>query len=148
SRKAGERLAREVLGSGASKESIARIAEQSAGNALFLEELIRAEAEGRGGEAPATVLAILQARIGRLEAGGRRVLRAASVFGQTAWAGGIRGVLAAAGEGGDLEEWLSRLVREEILEERRESRFPGEREVRFRHVLMRDAAHGLLAEDE
>lgn len=30
------------------------------------------------------------------------------------------------------------------LEERRDSRFPGEREVWFHHALMRDAAYGLL----
>jgi len=39
----------------------------AAGNALFLEELIRAAAEGKGGELPETVLAMLQARLSRLE---------------------------------------------------------------------------------
>src|SRR5262249_23216160 len=35
-----------------------------------------------------------------------------------------------------------------ILEERPESRFPGEQELRFRHALMRDAAYRLLAEED
>src|SRR5262249_43501283 len=74
-RRAGERLAREVLGPAVLKETIAWNVEQSAGNALLLEELNRWEAEGRGGEAPETVLALLQARIGWLKAGPRRVLR-------------------------------------------------------------------------
>src|SRR5262249_4833663 len=46
SKKAGERLVRQVLGKQASPETVARIVAQSEGNALFLEELIRAAAEG------------------------------------------------------------------------------------------------------
>ena len=48
----------------------------------------------------------------------------------------------------EIDGWLKRLAGAEILEERRESRFPGEREVRFRHALMRDAAYGLLTADD
>jgi serine/threonine protein kinase len=146
SKKAGERLVHEVLGADRPKETVARIVEHAAGNALFLEELIRAEAEGQSGQAPETVLAILQARIGRLAASARRVLRAASVFGEISWVGGIHALLGAGGH--DFDDALQRLTEEEILEERRDSQFPGEREVRFRHVLMRDAAYGLLTEDD
>jgi len=92
------------------------------------------------------VLAILQARIGRLDASARRVLRAASVFGEIAWVGGIDALLGAGGH--DIDDALQRLTEDEILEQRRDSRFPGEREVRFRHVLMRDAAYGLLTADD
>jgi hypothetical protein len=146
SKKAGERLVHEVLGAGIAKANASRIVEHAAGNALFLEELIRAEAEGRGGQAPETVVAILQGRIGRLDAGARRVLRAASVFGEIAWVGGIHAVLGGGGH--DVDEAMQRLVGEEVLGDRRESQFPGEREVRFRHALMRDAAYGLLTADE
>jgi serine/threonine protein kinase len=146
SKKAGERLVHEVLGADLPNETVWRIVEHAAGNALFLEELIRAEAEGRGGQAPETVLAILQARIGRLDAGARRVLRAASVFGESSWVGGILAVLGAGGH--DIDGAVQRLTGAEILEDRRESRFPGEREVRFRHVLMRDAAYGLLTTND
>jgi serine/threonine protein kinase len=146
SKKAGERLVHEVLGADLRKDTVARIVEHAAGNALFLEELIRAEAEGRGGQAPETVLAILQARIGRLDASARRVLRAASVFGEIAWVGGIDALLGASEH--DVDDALQRLTEDEILEERRDSRFPGECEVRFRHVLMRDAAYGLLTADD
>ncbi len=142
SKKAGERLVHEVLGADLPKETVWRIVEHASGNALFLEELIRAEAEGRDGQVPETVLAILQARIGRLDAGARRVLRAASVFGESFWVGGIHALLGAGGY--DVDDALQRLTGKEILEERRDSRFPGEREVRFHHVLMRDAAYGLL----
>jgi hypothetical protein len=146
SKKAGERLVHEVLGADLPKDTVGRIVEHAAGNALFLEELIRAEAEGRGGQAPETVLAILQARIGRLDVGARRVLRAASVFGEVSWVGGIHALLGAGGH--DVDDALQRLTGAEILEDRRDSRFPGEREVRFRHALMRDAAYGLLTADD
>jgi len=97
SKKAGERLVHEVLGADLPKDTVARIVEHAAGNALFLEELIRAEAEGRGGQAPETVLAILQARVGRLDASARRVLRAASVFGERSWlAGSMRSSVQVA----------------------------------------------------
>jgi hypothetical protein len=149
SRKAGERLVRQVLGAEVPEATVRRIVEQSEGNALFLEELIRGVAEGRGDEAPATVLAILQARIGRLSTGARRVLRAASVFGAVCWLEGLRALLGASSphvQG--LTEWLPLLVQSEILEARRESRFSEQQEYRFRHALMRDAAYGLLTEDE
>jgi eukaryotic-like serine/threonine-protein kinase len=80
-RRACERLIRDVLGAGVTPERLARIIDQSQGNALFLEELIRATAEGKTESIPGTVLAMLQARLGRLPPGARRVLCAASVFG-------------------------------------------------------------------
>src|SRR5262249_40519231 len=87
SRRACERLIREVLGKDVPGAAVDRAIEQSAGNALFLEEMIRAIAEGKAEEQPETVVAMLQARIGRLPAGPRRTLEAASVFGQTFWDG-------------------------------------------------------------
>src|SRR5262249_30600455 len=47
SKKAGERLVQQVLGKHVHEKTVARVVEQSEGNALFLEELIRAVAEGR-----------------------------------------------------------------------------------------------------
>lgn len=147
SRKAGEKLIRQVLGKNVSDEMVNNLVEQSEGNALFLEELIRNVAEGHGEEAPATVLAMLQARIGRLEPHVRRILRCASIFGETSWAGGIRSLFGTI-HSVSFEDGLRSLVRAEILELRRESRFPGEQEYRFRHGLMRDAAYGLLADED
>jgi serine/threonine protein kinase/tetratricopeptide (TPR) repeat protein len=148
SRKAGERLVRQVLGREASPETVARIVAQSEGNALFLEELIRAAAEGSGDEASGTVLAMMQARIGRLPASARRVLRAASVFGETAGQGGIHALLGGAMSDREIDGWIALLLREEILEERSESRFPGEKAYRFHHALVRDAAYSLSLEEE
>jgi hypothetical protein len=148
SKKAGERLVRQALGRDASPETVVRIVAQSEGNALFLEELIRATAQGGGGEASGTVLAMMQARIGRLPASARRVLRAASVFGEMAAQGGIHALLGGPMSDQEIDGWLMRLLEEEILEERSESRFPAGKTYRFHHALVRDAAYSLSSREE
>src|SRR4030095_16740302 len=55
-RKASEKLVRHVLGADTSPELVARLLERSAGNAFYLEELIRAVAEGRGETLPETIV--------------------------------------------------------------------------------------------
>jgi serine/threonine protein kinase/tetratricopeptide (TPR) repeat protein len=146
SRKASGRLVRQVLGDRVTPEETARIVEHAAGNALYLEELIRAAAEEKGTAMPATVLAMLQSRISRLEGEARQALRAASIFGDACWSGGVSALLGSDGK--EAERWLDRLVRSEMLERRPESRFPGQTEYRFRHALMREAAYSLLAEPD
>src|SRR5262249_42515299 len=76
-RKASGRLVSKVLGAAASPEVVERVAMRAAGNAFFLEELIRAEAEGKGAAPPETVLAMVQARLAALSQEARRVARAA-----------------------------------------------------------------------
>jgi serine/threonine protein kinase/tetratricopeptide (TPR) repeat protein len=144
SRKAGERLAREVLGAQAAPETITRIVTQAGGNALFLEELIRAVAEGTGEVLPETVLAMLQARFLRLDPGARRVLRAASFFGETFWRGGLAALLGIEHRADEIDRWLGILVEAETVVRQRGSRFPRETEYSFRHALLRDAAYSLL----
>ena len=157
SRKACERLVLEILGRQAPPSVVARIVHQASGNALFLEELVRAQAEGKAGELPETVLAMLQSRIARLGSQLRRVLRAGSVFGETFWRGGVVALLGweahGSGDGEDSEDseingCLAELVRAEILEPHRDSRYPGEAEYGFCHALMREAAYGLLTDED
>ena len=147
-RKASERLVREMLGARVTPEAVARIVDQAGGNALFLEELIRAEAEGAQGEHPETVMAMLEARLLRLEPGARRLLRAASVFGETFWRSGVQELLGSGGEAQELDRWLEMLVRAEIITREGESRFPEEAQFSFRHVLLRDAAYSLLGDED
>jgi hypothetical protein len=144
SRKAGVRLVREVLGTDVPGPLIDKLVEQAAGNALFLEELIRAVAEGRGETPPETVLAMLQARLGRLGPEPRRVLLAASFFGRTFWAGGVQTLLGGEPAVETLKGWLQQLVEQEWVEPQPASRLPGKDEYRFRHALVRDAAYGLV----
>ncbi|MGZ3460808.1 MAG: ATP-binding protein, partial [Archangium sp.] len=144
--KAGAQLVREVLGARASRSVIQRVVEQSDGNALFLEELIRMEVEGRGEAPPETVLAVLQARLMRMEPGARHVLLAASFFGRTFWPGGLLELLRWQMMGNELEEHLRRLVEQEVIEPHQDGRFTSEPGYRFRHALVRDAAYGLVPE--
>jgi len=144
SHKAGARLVREVLGPDVPDSTLKRILEQAAGNALFLEELIRVAAEGRGEMPPETVLAMLQTRLLRLDPGAREVLLAASLFGRIFWAGGVRALLGPESRPRMLEHHLRHLVELEIIEPLATSRFSSEAEYRFRHALVRDAAYGLV----
>ncbi|WNG47406.1 protein kinase [Archangium minus] len=144
SRKAGARLVREVLGQQVPEAVVQRAVEMADGNALFLEELIRMAAEGRGAEAPGTVLAVLQTRLMRMEPGARRVLLAASIFGRTFWSGGVNELLQREFEKELVERHLERLVELEVIEALPDSRFAGMEEYRFRHALVRDAAYALV----
>ncbi|MGZ3457220.1 MAG: ATP-binding protein, partial [Archangium sp.] len=143
-RKASARLVREVLGPEVADATVERLVEQSAGNALFLEELIRSVAEGRGDAPPETVLAMLRARLQRLEPGARRVLLAASIFGRTFWEGGVRALRGQEDPRERVEQQLRQLVELELIVPQPTSRFPHEPEYRFRHALVWDAAQGLL----
>lgn len=147
-KKVSERLAHLYLGPISSTEAVARISEQAAGNALYLEELVRAVAEGKGDVLPESVLAMIQSRVSRLDSSHRRILRAASIFGNTFWSGGVRELLGDAENSESIDRVLSELETMEILEHHRESRFPGEDEYAFRHCLLRDAAYSLLVDQD
>jgi hypothetical protein len=143
------RLIRQVLGTDVGDDSVARIVARAGGNALYLEELIRAAAArtdaGRD-DIPATVLAMLQARIGLLPASTRRVLRAASVFGEHFPLAGVEALLRAAGAEAELAPALAALQKQEILEQPAEDREA--RRWRFRHALMREAAYTLFTAED
>jgi tetratricopeptide (TPR) repeat protein len=144
SHKACTKLISEVLGAQVPEAVVARLVEQAAGNALFLEELIRNEAERRGTETPGTVLAMLQSRLQRLEPELRRVLLAASIFGRAFWPQGVKALLEEELSSQELERSLQRLTELEVVQPQSNSRFPGETEYRFRHALVRDAAYSLV----
>jgi len=147
-RKAGERLVRQVLGDSVEPEAIEQLVKQADGNAFYLEELIRAVAEGKEGALPETVLAMVETRLGRLPLEARRVLRAASVFGEVCWASGVTLLLGRAMSATAIENWLSRLVEQELLAARPQSRYAGEHELAFRHALLREGAYAMLTEED
>ena len=154
------RLVRAVLGDDVDEAQVTRIVERAQGNAFYLEELIRAVAEGRGDDLPETVLAMVQGRLERLDPDARRVLRAASVFGEVFWR---RGVLALLGDDDDatkaespasvsrqgaLDRWFDDLVRSEVIRRRGPGKLPGEEELSFRHALVREAAYAMLTPED
>ncbi|TMQ03684.1 MAG: serine/threonine-protein kinase PknK, partial [Deltaproteobacteria bacterium] len=147
-RKAGERLVRQVLGDGVGGETLDHLVKQADGNAFYLEELIRAAAEGKDRTLPETVLAMVETRLARLEIEARRVLRAAAVFGEVCWDGGVAALLGNTMSAVTVGEWLARLVEQEVLAERPDGRHAGQRELAFRHSLLREGAYATLTPDD
>ena len=147
-RKAGERLVRQVLGDAVGSDTVERLVKQADGNAFYLEELIRAVAEGKDVALPETVLAMVETRLARLPFEARQVLRAASVFGEVCWESGVAWVLGEAMAATTVVQWLTRLVEQEVLVARPDSRFPGEHELAFRHALLREGAYATLTGDD
>ena len=147
SKAASQRLVREALGPGLSDELLGEVIARAGGNAFFLEELVRAVSSGSTGSLPETVIGTVQARLDALPVEARRVLRAASVFGQRFPRGGVLALLGA-GPSLDVELCLAELVRLETLVPRGESRFPGERDYAFRHGLVREAAYAMLTDED
>jgi tetratricopeptide (TPR) repeat protein len=147
-RRAGERLIRQVLGDAVGSDTVERLVKQADGNAFYLEELIRAAAEGKDAALPETVLAMVETRLAKLPAKARRVLRTASVFGGVCWESGVVTLLADAMPPSAIAEWLAMLIEQEVLVVRPDSRFPGEREIAFRHALLREGAYATMTADD
>ncbi|UQA56957.1 serine/threonine-protein kinase [Polyangium aurulentum] len=144
-RRAAESLVRSALGPAVTEETVALLVDRAAGNAFYLEELIRTVAEGRGDALPETVLGMVAARLSMLDAEARRVLRAASIFGETFWRGGVW-TLVGEELGAGRRDWLAELVEKEIVSRRQESRIAHEEEYAFRHALLREGAYATLTE--
>ncbi|WP_437999287.1 protein kinase [Sorangium sp. So ce185] len=142
-KKACERLARLLLGEGAPQETLDRIVALADGNGFYLEELIRAAAEGRGEALPDTVVAMVQSRLDGLGPEARLLLRAASVFGEACWASGVEALV-----GRPVSDGLALLAGAELLVRRPASRFPGEEEFGFRHALLRQGAYAMLGDED
>jgi serine/threonine protein kinase/tetratricopeptide (TPR) repeat protein len=147
-RRAGERLIRQVLGDAIGSDTVERLIKRADGNAFYLEELIRAVAEGKDVALPETVLAMVETRLARLPFEARQVFRAASVFGEVCWERGVATLLGDAMSAAALGEWLAMLIEQEVLVMRPDSRFPGERELAFRHALLREGAYAMLTADD
>ncbi len=144
--RASERLVRTVLGDGVSQADVDRVVTRAGGNAFYLEEMIRALAEGRGGASPGTVLAMVQARLEEFDAETRRALRAASVFGKVFWHGAALSLLGI--DRTSFDRTVDELMRHEVIQELATSRFAGERAFRFRHAIVWEAVYGTLTETD
>ena len=126
-----------------------RIVDAAEGNPLFVEQMLAMLADDpdvADDALPATIHALLAARIERLEPGERTVLQHASVEGrlfhrravaellpppaQMGWADGLGGILLA-------------LTRKELLRPDR-SLYEGDDGFRFNHVLIRDVAYASM----
>jgi class 3 adenylate cyclase/tetratricopeptide (TPR) repeat protein len=123
-----------------------RIAAASAGNPLYVEEMLAMVRE-HGGEdeitVPSTIQALLQARIDSLDGDVRVVMERGSVEGEVFHRGAVA-VLSPDPVRGDVESHLTTLVRKELIRST-SSTFPQDEGYRFRHLLIRDAAYESLS---
>jgi class 3 adenylate cyclase/tetratricopeptide (TPR) repeat protein len=120
-----------------------RVQVTAGGNPLFVEEMLALLAEpGDAGQAvPATIAALLAARLDQLAPAERTVLECGSVEGQSFHQGPVQ---VMAPEEPDVAGRLMALVHKDLVRPDR-SVLPGEEAFRFRHLLIRDAAYQALA---
>ena len=118
-----------------------KIAYSAAGNPLFLIEMTALAREGDGEPSvPASLRALLSARLDQLSPEERHLLQCASVEGEIFHRGSL---LALCPEDVQLTPRLASLVRKELLYPA-QAQLPGEDAFRFRHLLLRDAAYAAL----
>jgi tetratricopeptide (TPR) repeat protein len=150
SESASRELVRDVLGDAVDDARVDELIAQASGNAFYLEEIVRHVAEGRAEHIPETVLAMAQSRLEALPDKPRRVLRAASVFGETFWTSGLSAMLADDIGGDQVRASLDELREREVITGQPSSRFSeaAGREYRFRHGPLRDAAYAMLPDHD
>ena len=136
-------------------EAADAVGRATGGNPLFLEEMLRmlvedgvlVERDGRlepieavdSLRVPATVQAVLAARLDRLGEDELAVLQRASVIGQVFWWGAVAD-LTPPDEVGEVAGRLQALVRKGLIKPDART-FAGEDGFRFGHILIRDAAY-------
>jgi predicted ATPase len=158
----GEALVDKLLGASETDEAVRRhVVEASEGNPLFVEEIVRMLLDqgalhledgrwvGRPDldsiEVPATISALLAARLERLDEEERAVAQRASVVGKVFYWGAVA-ELTPADERGRVGRHLQSLVRKELITPDL-STFTGEDAFRFRHILIRDAAYQAIPKE-
>jgi serine/threonine protein kinase/tetratricopeptide (TPR) repeat protein len=146
-RRACERLVRQILGESVEPDLLAQVVDRCEGNPFFLEELVRAAAMGSANQLPDSVLGMVEARLDALGDELKQVLRAASLFGETFWQEGVA-ALAGTTLRQRCGEMLEELAERELVLPRPVSRFPGLHEFAFRHGLVREAAYSMLTEND
>jgi class 3 adenylate cyclase len=122
-----------------------RITAASAGNPLYMEEMLAMVRE-HGGDGdiavPPTIHALLQARIDSLDGDVRVVMERGAVEGEVFHRGSVA-ELAPAPVRPAVESHLATLVRKELIRATKPT-FPEDEGFRFRHLLIRDAAYESL----
>jgi class 3 adenylate cyclase/tetratricopeptide (TPR) repeat protein len=137
------------------ERTTARIAQAAGGNPLFLEEMLRmleddgllqrqdggwvATADLSDVDVPASIHALLGARLDRLAADERSVIRCASVIGKVFWWGAVAELVPASLRA-EVGSHLQTLVRKELVRPERSS-FAGEDAFRFHHILIQETAY-------
>ena len=143
-KRAEQEFVRRILGDVA-PEKMDWLLDHAQGNPFYLEELVRAAAAGGElSQIPNTVLGTVQVRFDAVGEGSKLVLRAASVFGQSFSAAGVKALVGEMNDD-DIDRWLQILCDKEILFSRPAG---AARQHVFRHGLLHQAAYAMLSPDE
>ncbi len=118
-----------------------RIAAAAGGNPLYLTEMIAMAGEEDEVEVPATLRALLGARLDQLDRPERAVLERGAVEGELFHRGAVQ---ALAPEEPQITPRLAALTRKGLIRPDR-AQLPGDDGFRFRHLLIRDAAYDALS---
>ena len=129
-----------LVGDGVSDEIRERIVRASGGNPLFLTEMAALSDMDGEVEVPATLRALLVARLDQLDEPERRILERGAVEGELFHRGTVQ---ALAPEETEVTPRLAALVRRDLVRPDR-PQLPHEDAYRFRHLLIRDAAYDAL----
>ncbi len=125
-------------------QTAGELAELAEGNPLFIEELVASLAERSApavGELPTSIRGIIAGRLDAVPSAERSLVLAASVVGRIFW----DGALARLGSFGDrLPELLDSLEGRDLIRRESSSRFQGQQQFRFKHMLIRDVAYATL----
>ena len=142
----------EHLVKGASPEVVEAVVARADGNPFYAGEIVRALVEQVGAalgpqaveealrRLPDTVQATVLARLDLLAPAERRMLQVGSVFGRAFVLAGIVALDPSLGETAD--EIAERLLDRDLI------RRSGQRELAFRHILIREVAYGMLPRAE
>jgi hypothetical protein len=156
-RASSEAIATAALGERARPSLVARLADHAMGNPFYLEQLVRAAAEGVE-ELPSSVVASVESRLSKLGEQARRVARAASIFGMSFTRDALQAlVLHARGRsrwvpgGPPARRVIGRRAcarRHSSLESTRDSERAAEAErcYAFQHAILRDVLYGTLTD--
>jgi DNA-binding SARP family transcriptional activator len=138
---------------GEPQEAARRIIDLSGGNPLYAEEYVRllrdrsategehvpAGASGVPADLPATISALIAARLDTLTPGRKQLLADAAVVGEVFWSGAL--AFMARIPRTSAEDAMRELSRRELVQRTPTSSMSGEAEYRFRHALIRDVAY-------
>ena len=139
-----ERLVAGVLGDAdVLGQRVADIVARSAGNPFFAEESARLLGDGaQDTPVPASVQAVVAARLDALLPEQKAMIADAAVMGEVFWDGALAEL--GYGERDVVDAALRELAGKRLVRRVRESSMAGESEFAFAHILTRDVAYGAL----
>ena len=138
-----KRLVLGVLGHGGAQQKVAEIMARCAGNPFFAQESARLVGDRtQDTPVPASVQAVVAARVDALPPDRKAVLSDAAVIGERFWDGAL--VDFSHGDDGTVAAALRELMDKRLVRRVRESTMSGEVEFAFTHALARDVVYGAL----